>query len=249
MDNVQVPVKKQKKPFPFAAITFVFASLIIFGRACLPVINWFLQGHNFSTLTTSLSIPFVLSVSFVALCLLCVAVAMFFKKSNIFLIVSLFAAAVGFLWFTTSNMSALFNQLSFITVGSEEYFRMLKNYIPLIAADACNALAFIVLGITAVLARLKKVKATNIWILASLLLAVAAFCLSLDFVNVLLNFVPIIKNEFETFAYVDSVPPLSYIFVYYSIIADSAIYLSATVMTLLSSLLAGLYLKKLAKQA
>ena len=161
MDTViEVPVANKKKPFALACITLILSGILVFAEMISPYVRAIVLDFpmeyifHFSTLLTYL---------FIILCILCVAVATFFKKSNIFLIVSLFALGFAYFIVAMQDVSSLLTSWENYALAGIVGFEkdLLISYVPYIAAGLCVALAFALLGLTAIIARKKSFRAVD----------------------------------------------------------------------------------------
>ena len=105
MDSVTpIPVENKKKPFAIASITLILSVFLVFSEMILPYVRAILLDLPFEYV---FDFSTVANYLFIMLCILCVAVATFFKKSNIFLIVSLFLLGFAYAVFAIIDASAL----------------------------------------------------------------------------------------------------------------------------------------------
>ncbi len=241
MDSaVNTPASEKKKPFAIASITLIIAAIFVFWQAISPVMKWLIAPNvpaevyiKFSDLATS---------AFIILCILSVAVATFFKKSNIFLIVSLFALALAYAIPSVSCLKGFF-----FSLGDEFTTRFIFEYGLYSGAYVCFVLGFLVLGLTAIFARMGKEKLTNLWILATVLFVIAALCSMINaFRTVIVNFRELgwaleMMLDYGIGDTSDIVADFFYRFF------TPWIFFGSAAMHFISSILLGLYLKKLAK--
>lgn len=237
------PVTEKKKPFAFASITLIFTAFLVLGDAFTPFLN-FLSGQISSS--QLVNIPDLAVHAFIILAIICAAVATFFKKSNVFLIISLFAVATGFAVLAYFHVNSIIQISSYPNYPAEIRGNLIFSNVLYAAEVICFVLGFITLGIVAILARMGKTKATNLWILASFLFLAA----------VLVGVVFVGKTFFGNYDYFvskihmvlngwGSVTELltSFIITF----CGAAIFMGTTVMNLINSILLGTYLKKLAR--
>ena len=237
---VNTPASEKKKPFAIASITLLLGAFFVLWQALFPVVRWLIAPNEpaavlirFSELATS---------AFIILCILSVAVATFFKKSNIFLIVSLFALALAYAIPSVSCLKGFFFSLGdeFASLFTFEYGLFSGAYV-------CFVLGFLVLGLTAIFARMGKEKLTNLWILATVLFVIAALCSMINaFRTVIVNFEQL---GWALEMWLDyGIGDTSDIIVdfFYTLLMPW-IFFGSAVMHFVSSTLMGLYLKKLAK--
>ena len=110
MDSVTpVPAAKTKKPFAIASITLILSAILVFAEMISPYVRGVLLDLPFEYI---FDFATVVSYLFVILCIFCVAVATFFKKSNIFLIVSLFTLGFAYVCFSMLDVSSVFDAWS-----------------------------------------------------------------------------------------------------------------------------------------
>ena len=165
MDTQFTPeINAKKKPFAFASITLIFTAFLVLGKALSPFLNS-LSGRI--PLSQLVSVPNLVVHAFIILAILCVAAATFFKKSNLFLIISLFAVAIGFAVLAFFSVSSLIQVSTYPNYPEEIRRGLIFSNVLYAAEEICFVLGFITLGITAILARMGKTKETNLWILAS----------------------------------------------------------------------------------
>ena len=254
MDSaVNTPVNEKKKPFAIASITLILGALLVLWEAMFPVLRWFIAPD--APLTQFVHIPTTAVYMFIILCIFCVAVATFFKKSNIFLIVSLFALAVAYALFTLIDVNAfwdnykVFTEVSHYPPGfdSEQIKDLFLNYGPYVLAESCMVLGFIVFGLVAIFARMGKVKLTNLWILGTVLFVIAALC-------ALFNAFRAVITNFEWLGWMlemwldYGIGDTSNIVVdFFYRLGMPWLFCGTAAMHFISSILLGLYLKKLAK--
>ena len=241
MDTVtQAPVAKTKKPFAIASITLIIGAIFVFWQAIIPVLKWLIAPDapaevyiKFSDLATS---------AFIVLCILSVAVATFFKKSNIFLMVSLFALTWAYAIPSVSCLKGFF-----FSLGDEFTTRFTFEYGLYSGAYVCFVLGFLVIGLTAIFARMGKEKLTNLWILATVLFVIAALCSMINaFRTIIINFEQL---GWALEMWLDyGIGDTSDIIVnfFYTLLTPWVFFGSAA-MHFISSILMGLYLKKLSK--
>ncbi len=251
MDSaVNTPVTEKKKPFAIASITLIIGALLILGEAFMPIANFLAVGAPNSAFFQFFVPSDFIAYLFIVLCIFCVAAATFFKKSNIFLIVSLFALALAYAVFAFMDIDVFINNYSFFK-HNEDYsgpiFDLCLNLGPYILAEICFVSGFITLGLTAIFARMGKEKLTNLWILAAVLFVFAAL------LGLFIAGKAVIEN-FETLAYrlemwlnYDIGDTSNIILYFFYRLGSAFLFCGSAVMHFISSILLGLYLKKLAK--
>lgn len=241
MDSaVNTPASEKKKPFAIASITLLLGAFFVLWQALFPVLRRLIAPNvpaealiRFSELAT---------FAFIILCILSVAVATFFKKSNIFLIVSLFALALAYAIPSISCLKGFF-----LSLGDEFTSLFTFEYGLYSGAYVCFVLGFLVLGLTAIFARMGKVKLTNLWILGTVLFVIAALCSMINaFRTVIVNFEQL---GWALEMWLDyGIGDTSNIVVdFFYRLGMPWIFFGSAVMHFVSSILMGLYLKKLAK--
>ena len=237
MDTViEVPVANKKKPFALACITLILSGILVFAEMISPYVRAivldlpFEYVFDFSTL---------LAYLFIMLCILCVAVATFFKKSNIFLIVSLFTLGFAYVCFSMLDVSSLFNAWS-----SYDKTSLILSYGPYIVGGLCTALAFAVLGITAVIARKKP---SALWIISTVLFVVALLASAFAFGKSVIDNFEQLGWALEMWLDYGFGDTSEIVVDFFSRFFTPALYLGSTLLHFVTSILMGLYLKKLAK--
>lgn len=250
MDSaVNTPVNEKKKPFAIASITLILGALLVLWEAVFPVLRWLISPGT--PLTQFVHIPTTAVYMFIILCIFCVAVATFFKKSNIFLIVSLFALAIAYALFTLIEINTFFDAYDrnfALYYGTGDWVvELLIDYGPYVIAESCMVLGFIIFGLTAIFARMGKVKLTNLWILGTVLFVIAALC-------ALFNAFRAVMTNFEWLGWMlemwldYGIGDTSDIVVdFFYRLGMPWLFFGTAVMHFISSILMGLYLKKLAK--
>lgn len=244
MDTQFTPeINAKKKPFAFASITLIFTAFLVLGKAFSPFLNS-LSGRI--PLSQLVSVPNLVVHAFLILAILCVAAATFFKKSNVFLIISLFAVAIGFAVLAFFSVSSLIQVSTYPNYPEEIRRGLIFSNVLYAAEEICFVLGFITLGITAILARMGKTKETNLWILASFFF-LAAVIVGVAFVG---------KSLFGNFDYfvhrfemlLNGWGSFTELFTTFLItFCPASIFFGNTVMNLINSILLGTYLKKLSK--
>jgi hypothetical protein len=244
MDTViEVPVANKKKPFALACITLILSGILVFAEMISPYVRAIVLDlpmeyvFHFPTLLTHL---------FIILCILCVAVATFFKKSNIFLIVSLFTLGFAYVCFSMLDVSSLLNAWEYNVLSGYTDFEtgLILDYVPYIAAGLCTALAFVVLGITAVIARKKP---SALWILSTLLFAVALLTSMFIFGKTVINNFEQLGWALEMWLDYGVGDTSEIVFDFFSRFFVPVLYMGSTLLHFVTSILLGLYLKKIAK--
>ena len=237
MDTViEVPVANKKKPFALACITLILSGILVFAEMISPYVRAivldlpFEYVFDFSTL---------LAYLFIMLCILCVAVATFFKKSNIFLIVSLFTLGFAYVCFSMLDVSSLFDAWSYYDKTS-----LILGYGPYIVGGLCTALAFAVLGITAVIARKKP---SGLWIISTVLFVVALLASAFAFGKSVIDNFEQLGWALEMILDYGVGDTSEIVVDFFSRFFTPALYLGSTLLHFVTSILMGLYLKKLAK--
>ena len=244
MDTViEVPVANKKKPFALACITLILSGILVFAELISPYVRAIVLGLPMEYV---FHFPTLLTYLFIMLCILCVAVATFFKKSNIFLIVSLFTLGLAYVIFAWHDVSSLLdawkdNVLSGYTSFETE---LILFYVPYIAAGLCVALAFALLGLTAIIARKK---ASGLWIIST---ALAVFAL----IACLVAFGKSVIDNFEQLGWALEMildygvgDTFGIVFEFFSCFFVPVFYMGSTLLHFVTTILLGLYLKKIAK--
>ena len=251
MDSVTpVPAANKKKPFAIASITLILGAFFVLGEAFMPIAKFLAVSAPNSAFYQFFIPSEFAAYLFVVLCIFCVAAAMFFKKSNIFLIVSLFALALAYAVFVFMDLDVFVKNYSFFK-HNEDYskpiFDLCLNQGTYILAEICFVLGFIILGLTAIFARMGKAKAANLWILALVLFAAGVLF------GVVIAGKAVMEN-FETLAYRLEIwlkrgvgDILIIVLYFFARLGSAFLFCGVTVMHFVSSILTGLYLKKLAK--
>lgn len=250
MDSVApIPVENKKKPFAIASITLILSVFLVFAEMIVPYLRAIIHGRPMQVILNEVfHFPTLLSYSFIMLCILCVAVATFFKKSNIFLIVSLFLLGLAYAAFAMLDFSSMLDVWEFYTqVGYTDFqTRLILDFVPKIATGLCMALGFILLGLTAIIARKKS---SNLWILSTVLFVIAALISAFIFLRS--TFVTFENYGWALEAWLDYYGIISVPIVVYDFFLNfftPVFYGGTVVLHFVTSILLGLYLKKLAKQ-
>ena len=237
MDTViEVPVANKKKPFALACITLILSGILVFAEMISPYVRAIVLDlpmeyvFDFPTLLTHL---------FIILCILCVAVATFFKKSNIFLIVSLFTLGFAYVCFSMLDVSSMFDAWPFYDKTS-----LILGYGPYIVGGLCTALGFAVLGITAVIARKKP---SGLWIISTVLFVVALLASAFAFGKTVINNFEQLGWALEMWLDYGVGDTSEIVFDFFSRFFVPVLYTGSTLLHFVTSILMGLYLKKLAK--
>ena len=245
MDSVTpVPAAKTKKPFAIASITLILSVFLVFAEMMVPYVRAILLNvplervFDFST---------VLAYLFIMLCILCVAVATFFKKSNVFLIVSLFLLGVSYAAFSMIDVSSLLQLWSYKTAAGYADFQtgVLLDYVPYIATGLCMALGFILLGLTAIIARKKP---SNLWILSTVLFVIAALVSAFIFLRTTVVTFENLGWALEAWLDYGIGRTSAAVYDFFLNFFTPVFYGGSVVLHFVTSILLGLYLKKLAKQ-
>ena len=238
MDSVTpVPAAKTKKPFAIASITLILSAILVFAEMISPYVRGVLLDLPFEYI---FDFATVVSYLFVILCIFCVAVATFFKKSNIFLIVSLFTLGFAYVCFSMLDVSSVFDAWS-----SYDKASLILGYGPYIVGGLCTALGFAVLGITAVIARKKP---SALWIISTVLFVVALLASAFAFGKSVIDNFEQLGWALEMILDYGVGDTSEIVLDFFSRFAVPAYYLGSTLMHFVTSILMGLYLKKLAKQ-
>lgn len=243
MDTViEVPVANKKKPFALACITLILSGILVFAEMISPYVRAivldlpFEYVFHFSTL---------LAYLFIILCILCVAVATFFKKSNIFLIVSLFALGFAYVIFAWLNVSSLLDAWKYnVLSGYTDFETVILFYVPYIAAGACIALGFMMLGLTAIIARKK---ASGLWIISTVLFVVALLATAFIFGKSLIDNFKQLAWALEMILDYGIGDTFEIVFDFFSRFFVPVLYMGSTLLHFVTTILFGLYLKKIAK--
>lgn len=246
MDSVApIPVENKKKPFAIASVTLILSVFLVFAEMIVPYLRAIIHGQPMQVILDEVfHSPTVLSYSFIMLCILCVAVATFFKKSNIFLIVSLFLLGLAYAAFAMLDFSFMLDRWE----AGYAYFQkqLILSFVPDIATGLCMALGFILLGLTAIIARKKL---SNLWILSTVLFVIAALISAFIFLRT--AFVTFENYGWALEAWLDYYGIISVPIVVYDFFLNfftPVFYGGTVVLHLVTSILLGSYLKKLAKQ-
>ena len=246
MDTQFTPeTNAKKKPFAFASITLLFTAFLFFGNAFVPYLNA-LTGHI--TISQLLQ-AYTLSNLFygaIIFCILCTAVAAFFKKSNIFLIISLFALAICLaIPAATSAYSGIQTSAS-VNMPLELRSKLVTAQILDSVRMGMFSLGFLVIGMVAIFARMGKTKAVNLWWLAAAFFAIAIIAaLIYAVINIKANYehtvqqIKMFLDGWYSFIEVFSAFLISY--------CAPALFIGTSVMNLINAILLGTYLKKLSK--
>ena len=245
---VNTPASEKKKPFAIASVTLILSVVLVFSEMILPYLRAVMFGYPAQVIFDKIfHFPTVLCFFFIMLCILCAAVATFFKKSNIFLIVSLFMLGLAYAAFAILDFSSMLNAWESNTLMGYTGFEtgVLLDYVPYIAAGLCVALGFMLLGLTAVISRKKP---SNLWILSTVLFVIAV--LVCVFIVLRTTFVTFENLGWALEAWLDygignaSNAVYDFFFNFFT----PVFYLGTVLLHFVSSMLLGLYLKKLAKQ-
>ncbi len=243
MDNaVNAPVTEKKKPFAIASITLLLSVVFVFAEMISPYVRAILLDlpfeyvFDFSTLVSYL---------FIMLCILCVAVATFFKKSNIFLIVSLFALGFAYVAFAMLDVSSLLTSWENNVLAGIVDFEtdLLISFVPYIAAGLCVALGFMLLGLTAVISRKKP---SNLWIISAVLFVVALLATAFIFGKSLIDNFEQLGWALEMILDYGIGDASDIVIDFFSRFFVPVCYMGGMLFHFVSSVLMGLYLKKLA---
>ena len=237
MDSVTpVPAAKTKKPFAIASITLILSVFLVFAEMISPYVRGVVLDLPFEYI---FDFATVVSYLFIMLCIFCVAVATFFKKSNIFLIVSLFTLGIAYAAFAMLDVSSMLDGWT-----SYDKTSLILGYGPYITGSLCAALGFVVLGISAVIARKKP---SGLWIISTVLFVVALLASAFIFGKSVID-------DFENLGWALEMV-LDYgvgdtsdiVFDFFSRLFVPVLYMGSTLLHFVTSILMGLYLKKLAK--
>ena len=201
----------------------------------------------FPQIVQSHLVHFILS-AVIILFLLCLAVSTFFKKSNVFLIISLFALAVCCGIFAITYASNVASISANIEIPEITRSNLKTTNLLHLARFALFALGYVILGAVAVFARMGKTKATNLWWLAGALFLLV--------VGVAVIFA--VTIAIQNFEQVEQVVRM-FVNGWYSIveffmeltklIGTASMFFGTSVMSLINCILLGTYLKKLSKIA
>ena len=249
MDSVTpVPAANKKKPFAIASITLILSVFLVFAEMIVPYLRAILLGWPMQVILDKVfDFPALLSYLFIMLCILCVAVATFFKKSNVFLIVSLFLLGVSYAAVAMLDVSSMLEEWEFNTLMGYADFQtgVLLDYVPYIATGLCMALGFILLGLTAIIARKKP---SGLWILSTVMFVIAALVSAFIFLRT--TFVTFENLGWALEAWLDyGIGSASgAVYDFFLNFFTPVFYGGSVVLHFVTSILLGLYLKKLAKQ-
>ena len=238
-----VPVENKKKPFAIASITLILSVFLVFTRMIWPYLKAIILGRPMQVILDEVfDFPTLLSYSFIMLFILCVAVATFFKKSTIFLIGSLFMLGLAYAAFAMLDLSSLLDRWD-----DYAYFQnlLILSFVPYIAAGLCMALGFILLGLTAIIARKKP---SNLWILSTVLFGIAALVSAFIFLRTTSVAFEDLGWALRRWLHLGIGSASIEVYDFFLRCFAPVFYGGTVVLHFVTSILLGLYLKKLAKQ-
>ena len=244
MDSVTpVPAANKKKPFAIASITLILSVFLVFSEMILPYVRAILLDLPFEYV---FDFSTVANYLFIMLCILCVAVATFFKKSNIFLIVSLFLLGFAYAAFAIIDASALLDAWAQNTAMGYTEFKtdLILLYGPYIAAGMCAALGWAVLGLVAIISRKKP---SNLWILSTVLFVISALAVAVILGRFVIDNFERLGWALEVWLDYGIGGASNAVYDFFFRFLVPVFYLGSIVLHFVSSILLGLYLKKLVK--